>query len=201
MGLSFGFGLFAPFGPNSGFKGRQNMNRYQKEMRRRRIERDIALLERTYVVCKHENGDGVTVVIDGPADTPYQGGHFTVQIQFPDAYPFVPPRTRFVTRVYHPNVAPDGQICVDVLKDMWSPALSAPAVLLTLAQLLASPNGNDPLSEEVATLMAEDRQAFLETAKLWTARYATYQQAPDTNPSSPHPPAHPPAPPPAPAAP
>ena len=141
-------------------------------MRRRRIERDIALLlESSHYICNTDK-DSVTVIVDGPRETPYEDGRFRLRLHFPDSYPFVPPQVRFLTRVYHPNISRDGHVCVDTLKETWSPALSAPAVVITVAQLMSTPNPDDPLLEEAAELMSRDVQAFDETARMWTHKYA-----------------------------
>ena len=60
----------------------------------------------------------------GPGDSPYSGGVFFVMIQFPPDYPFKPPKVQFQTKVYHPNVNSQGSICLDILKEQWSPALT-----------------------------------------------------------------------------
>jgi len=60
----------------------------------------------------------------GPVDTPYHGGIFNLEVAFPSDYPFKPPKVKFVTRVFHPNVNTNGDICLDILRDNWSPALT-----------------------------------------------------------------------------
>ena len=60
----------------------------------------------------------------GPEDSPYTGGVFFLNIHFPTDYPFKPPKVTFVTRIYHPNINSNGGICLDILKDQWSPALT-----------------------------------------------------------------------------
>ena len=60
------------------------------------------------------------------------GGLFRLEIMFPTDYPFKPPKIRFLTKVYHPNVDGVGRICLDILKDKWSPALQIRTVLLSI---------------------------------------------------------------------
>ncbi|KAJ6859553.1 ubiquitin-conjugating enzyme E2-17 kDa isoform X2 [Populus alba x Populus x berolinensis] len=62
--------------------------------------------------------------IMGPADSPYAGGVFLVSIHFPPDYPFKPPKVAFRTKVFHPNINSNGSICLDILKEQWSPALT-----------------------------------------------------------------------------
>ena len=59
--------------------------------------------------------------IMGPAGSPYAGGVFFLDIHFPSDYPFKPPKVTFRTRIYHCNVNSSGQICLDILKEQWSP--------------------------------------------------------------------------------
>jgi len=66
--------------------------------------------------------------IMGPSGSPYAGGVFFLDITFPPDYPFKPPKVQFRTRIYHCNVNSNGQICLDILKDNWSPALTVSKV-------------------------------------------------------------------------
>ena len=65
-----------------------------------------------------------TASIMGPEDSSFQGGIFFLNVQFPTDYPFKPPKLSFTTRIYHPNINSNGSICLDILKDQWSPALT-----------------------------------------------------------------------------
>ncbi|KAI0492410.1 hypothetical protein KFK09_026681 [Dendrobium nobile] len=73
--------------------------------------------------------------IMGPSDSPYTGGVFFVKIHFPPDYPFKPPKVNFQTKVYHPNINSNGSICLDILKEQWSPALTISKVLLSISSL------------------------------------------------------------------
>lgn len=110
--------------------------------------------------------------IIGPPDSPYQGGIFSLDISFPVDYPFKPPKLQFTTKVYHPNINANGYICLDILKDQWTPALSIAKVLLSVSSLLTDANPKDPLSPEIAQQFINDRKAFDRTAREWTLKYA-----------------------------
>jgi len=111
--------------------------------------------------------------IIGPEDTPYHGGMFILNIVFPPDYPFKSPKINFQTKIYHPNINAAGAICLDILKDQWSPALSIGKVLLSICSLLSDPNPNDPLVIEIANEYKENREKFNSNARQWTLTYAS----------------------------
>ena len=88
--------------------------------------------------------------IIGPTETVYEGGVFRLDIQFPKNYPFKPPKVRFLTKIYHPNINSGGFICLDIFKENWSPALTITKVLLSICSLLTDPNPDDPLVVDIA---------------------------------------------------
>ncbi|KAL0328609.1 UNVERIFIED_CONTAM: Ubiquitin-conjugating enzyme E2 28 [Sesamum calycinum] len=110
--------------------------------------------------------------IMGPSDSPFSGGVFLVTIHFPPDYPFKPPKVSFKTKVYHPNINSNGSICLDILKDQWSPALTISKVLLSICSLLTDPNPDDPLVPEIAHMYKTDRVKYETTARSWTQKYA-----------------------------
>jgi ubiquitin-conjugating enzyme E2 D/E len=110
--------------------------------------------------------------IMGPGDSPYTGGVFFLQIQFPTDYPFKPPKVHFTTRIYHPNINANGSICLDILRDQWSPALTISKVLLSICSMLTDPNPDDPLVPEIAHVYKTDRAKYEQTAREWTRKYA-----------------------------
>ncbi|KAG2154236.1 ubiquitin-conjugating enzyme/RWD-like protein [Suillus bovinus] len=129
--------------------------------------------------------------IMGPTDSPYSGGVFFLTITFPTDYPFKPPKVSFRTKIYHPNINANGSICLDILRDQWSPALtiskgvqtyyilillvyiSLHAVLLSICSMLTDPNPDDPLVHDIAHLYKTDRTRYEATAREWTRKYAT----------------------------
>ncbi|KAF5734212.1 ubiquitin conjugating-like enzyme family protein [Tripterygium wilfordii] len=108
--------------------------------------------------------------IMGPPDSPYAGGVFLVTIHFPPDYPFKPPKVAFRTKVFHPNINSNGSICLDILKEQWSPALTISKVLLSICSLLTDPNPDDPLVPEIAHMYKTDRSRYETTARSWTQK-------------------------------
>ena len=110
--------------------------------------------------------------IMGPDDSAYSGGVYFLNIHFPADYPFKPPKLNFTTRIYHPNINANGNICVDILKDQWSPALTIAKVLLSISALLTDANPDDPLVPEIAHIYKTDRSKYEANAREWTRKYA-----------------------------
>jgi ubiquitin-conjugating enzyme E2 N len=123
-------------------------------------------------VPTESNARYFNVVVDGPADSPFQGGVFNLELFLPEEYPMAPPKVRFVTKIYHPNIDKLGRICLDILKDKWSPALQIRTVLLSIQALLSAPNPDDPLANDVADLWKKDEAKAIEIARQWTKKYA-----------------------------
>uniref|UniRef100_A0AAY5EKS6 E2 ubiquitin-conjugating enzyme n=1 Tax=Electrophorus electricus TaxID=8005 RepID=A0AAY5EKS6_ELEEL len=109
----------------------------------------------------------------GPPGSVYEGGVFFLDIAFTPDYPFKPPKVTFRTRIYHCNINSQGVICLDILKDNWSPALTISKVLLSICSLLTDCNPADPLVGSIATQYLTNRTEHDRIAKQWTKRYAT----------------------------
>ena len=112
------------------------------------------------------------VDILGPEDSPFEGGSFSLELFLPEEYPMAAPKVRFLTKIYHPNIDKLGRICLDILKDKWSPALQMRTVLLSIQALLSAPNPDDPLDNEVAEIWKVNEVKAITTAKEWTAKFA-----------------------------
>jgi len=112
------------------------------------------------------------VSIEGPSSTPFEGGVFRLELFLPDQYPMTPPKVRFLSKIYHPNIDKLGRICLDVLKDKWSPALQIRHVLLSVQALMSAPNPDDPLANDIAEVWKTNLPKAIVTAREWTKLYA-----------------------------
>lgn len=83
------------------------------------------------------------------------------------------PKVRFLTKIYHPNIDKLGRICLDILKDKWSPALQIRTVLLSIQALMSAPNPDDPLDENIARHWRDEEEKATATAREWTQMYAS----------------------------
>lgn len=131
-----------------------------------------------------ENLDGIRLIpneqdicdiqafIDGPCDTPYYGGAFRLKLILCKGFPAQPPKGYFVTKIFHPNVAANGEICVNTLKKDWKPELGIKHILITVKCLLIVPNPESALNEEAGKLLLEDYDEYASRAKLYTEIHA-----------------------------
>jgi len=112
--------------------------------------------------------------VKGPEGTPYSGGCFVIDIAIPGDYPYNPPKMKFDTKIWHPNISSQtGAICLDVLGKEWSPALTIRTALLSILALLSAPEPDDPQDAEVADMYKKNRDKFIQTAKYWTETFAS----------------------------
>ena len=89
-------------------------------------------------------------MIFGPEDSMWEGGIFTLRLHFSEDYPSKPPSIKFLTKMFHPNIYNDGSICLDILKEKWSPVYDVLSVLMSIQSLLNDPNPNSPANAEAA---------------------------------------------------
>ncbi len=108
----------------------------------------------------------------GPVDSPYEGGDFEAEMYLPDDYPMSPPQVLFITKIYHPNIDNLGRVCLNILKNQWTPALQIRSVMISLQALLSSTDENDFLNIEVAELWKKNPKAAIKKAQEWTKLYA-----------------------------
>uniref|UniRef100_A0A5B7AYC9 E2 ubiquitin-conjugating enzyme n=1 Tax=Davidia involucrata TaxID=16924 RepID=A0A5B7AYC9_DAVIN len=90
--------------------------------------------------------------ITGSKDTVFEGTEYKLSFSFPNDYPFKPPKVKFETGCFHPNVDVYGNICLDILQDKWSSAYDVRTILLSIQSLLGEPNTSSPLNTQAASL-------------------------------------------------
>merc|ERR1712223_1459128 len=132
---------------------------------RRRLMRDFKFLQKDPPMgiqgSPQENNIMIwDAVIYGPADTPFEDGTFKLQIEFSEEYPNKPPRVKFISKMFHPNVYADGSICLDILQNRWSPTYDVSSILTSIQSLLDEPNPNSPANAEAAQLFQENRREY-----------------------------------------
>ncbi|XP_035014494.1 ubiquitin-conjugating enzyme E2 T [Hippoglossus stenolepis] len=146
-----------------------------------RLKRELQMLSTEPppgITCwqTEERMDDLRAQIVGGTETPYEGGLFSLEIKVPDRYPFEPPKIRFLTPIYHPNIDNSGRICHDALKlppkGAWRPSLNISTVLSSIQLLMAEPNPDDPLMADISSEFKYNKQLFMETARKWTKEHA-----------------------------
>uniref|UniRef100_A0A7S1KVB3 UBC core domain-containing protein n=1 Tax=Percolomonas cosmopolitus TaxID=63605 RepID=A0A7S1KVB3_9EUKA len=115
-----------------------------------------------------------TASFEGPEDTPYEGGKFHIKLTVPSQYPIQPPKASFVTPVFHPNVHfKTGEICLDILKETWSPAWTLLTVCRAIRSLLGAPEADSPLNCDAGNLLRYgDERGFKSMASMYTKLHA-----------------------------
>jgi len=132
---------------------------------RRRLIRDLKKLQSAPpegVNASPVNDDIMswTAVMFGPDDTPWEGGTFQLEVKFTEEFPTKPPHVKFVTKMFHPNIYNNGEICLDILQNQWSPIYDISAILTSIQSLLTDPNPNSPANSEAAKLWSENRREY-----------------------------------------
>ncbi|KAJ8908719.1 hypothetical protein NDN08_005424 [Rhodosorus marinus] len=154
-----------------------------------RLKRELEMLETepppgVSVWPKGDAVDLLRAVIRGSMDTPYRDGFFHLEISVSSRYPFEPPRVRFLTPIYHPNIDSSGRICLNILnmppKGGWKPALNLSTVLGSIQLLLSEPNPDDALMVEISEQFVRKRELFDKIARELTLSHAQNEVLPDS---------------------
>jgi ubiquitin-conjugating enzyme E2 A len=95
-----------------------------------------------------------------PEETAFEDGIFHLVIEFDETYPNNPPRCRFTTPLFHPNIYADGRICLDILQNRWSPTYDVTALLTSIQSLLPDPNPESPANADAAMLFKNRRKEY-----------------------------------------
>ncbi|XP_039252991.1 ubiquitin-conjugating enzyme E2 G2-like [Styela clava] len=116
--------------------------------------------------------------IMGPIGTPFEGGVFSAVMTFPSDYPLSPPTMRFTCDMFHPNIYPDGRVCISILHapgddpmgyessaERWSPVQSVEKILLSVISMLAEPNPESGANVDASKMWRDNRELFNKKAK------------------------------------
>ncbi|KAH8367011.1 hypothetical protein KR200_000846, partial [Drosophila serrata] len=143
----------------------------------RQVMRELQEMETTppegiKVLINESDVTDVQALIDGPAGTPYAAGVFRVKLTLNKDFPQTPPKAYFLTKIFHPNVAANGEICVNTLKKDWKPDLGIKHILLTIKCLLIVPNPESALNEEAGKMLLERYDDYSQRARMMTEIHA-----------------------------
>jgi len=113
-------------------------------------------------------------MIVGPPDTLYEGGFFQAKLEFPSDFPNMPPEMKFKSEMWHPNVFPDGKVCISILhppgvdnlneletaEERWRPILGVESIIISVISMLSDPNDFSPANIDAAVMWRNDKVAF-----------------------------------------
>ncbi|KAJ5775300.1 uncharacterized protein N7511_000311 [Penicillium nucicola] len=140
-----------------------------------------ALLKEKWVNVELHNDDifnwDVALIVINP-DSMYYGGYFKAKMRFPSNYPYSPPEFRFRKALHHPNIYPDGKLCISILhapgedamsgelaSERWSPAQRVESVLISIISLLDDAEPSSPANVDAGILLRTDPEAYRQRIK------------------------------------
>lgn len=127
-----------------------------------RIQKDLAeiqLPKTIQLTCLDNTSMNLEVIIT-PDEGYYQQGKFRFSMQLNHNFPIEPPRVKCLQKIFHPNIDLEGNICLNILREDWTPVLNLNSVLVGLLFLFLEPNATDPLNKESASVLMKDKNAF-----------------------------------------
>lgn len=148
--------------------------RLMKELQMMEDEKDMGI---TVSVHKSQDGsmrlDKWDLTINGPEKSPYEGYLLRARMEFPSQYPYQPPKFKFISPVFHPNVYEDGKVCIsilhtdqdeivdaDVLNSAWTPGLNVRTVCISIISLLNEPNIYSAANVDASKMFRDDKKAY-----------------------------------------
>lgn len=125
-----------------------------------------------YVENEENSVSEIHAMIMGPEETPFFGGRFRLKLVISEEYPNVPPRGFFLTKIFHPNIAGNGDICVNTLKKDWNPQVTIKHILQVIRCLLIIPFPESSLNDEAGKLFMESYEEYAVRARIMTEVHA-----------------------------
>lgn len=148
-----------------------NLKRIKRETEEIKKCLKEGILSKNTIIKQLDNIYNWEVIIFGPKDSIYENGKFKLSIKLPIEYPLKPPKVIFLTKIFHPNIGINGNICIDILKSEWSPILTISKILLSLISLLIEPNLYLPLNGQAAKLYINNKKEYNNTVLKWIKKY------------------------------
>ncbi|CAK9147089.1 unnamed protein product [Ilex paraguariensis] len=124
------------------------------------------------VVVNDDDFSTIYADVEGPAGTPYENGVFRMKLILSHDFPHSPPKGYFLTKIFHPNIATNGEICVNTLKKDWNPSLGLRHVLIVVRCLLIEPFPESALNEQAGKMLLENYEEYARHARLYTGIHA-----------------------------
>lgn len=113
-----------------------------------------------------------TVHIQGPPGTDYENGIYKCVMNFPDDYPNSPPKMKFISEMWHPNVYPDGGVCISILhvpdptnpqereEETWRPIQTVESILVSVCSMLSDPNFSSPANVDASVELRKKPEEY-----------------------------------------
>ena len=135
---------------------------------------DLATLENYHIriVSRSDVGD-LLLEVTGPQDTPFQGNKYMVLFRYTKDYPYCAPTIQFLTGIFHPNISEEGFVCLDILQDEYSPALTASTYMLSVVSIFGDPNTTDHLTPQLLNVFSETRISTSTRTEIQRRRFPT----------------------------
>lgn len=147
----------------------------------RNINEDKTIKEfvaRPKIVNKEKDYKYWDIYIRGTKDSLYEGTILQATLEFPREYPIFPPKMKFVTEMFHPNIYKDGSVCISMLHatdddpsgyerpdEKWSPVYGVQSVIISVLNLLNEPNTESPANVDASALYKKNYEKYCEYVK------------------------------------
>ena len=123
--------------------------------------------------CKYVNSkkNNWEVIFLGTEGTPYESGYFKVQLLFKEVFPKHGPEAKFITKMFHPNIASDGHVCMELLNS-WKEKTTMENIFYGIIDLLDNPVPEGGYDNEAKKELQKDYDKYMETVEEYTEKYA-----------------------------